>query len=114
MQDKSRDIFIIQKILKYCDDINDTHALFKNSYETFQNSSVYKNSVAFCLLQIGELSNKLTDEFKEKNNGIPWRAIKGMRNIVAHEYGHVDEEVLWNTAHASVERLRNFCKSILS
>lgn len=114
MQDKNRDLYLIQKILKYCDDILEAHTFFKKSFDEFQNNSVYRNSIALCLLQIGELSIKLSDDFKEENDNIPWRAIKGMRNIVAHEYGHVDVEILWKTSDVSVEQLRDFCKKIIS
>ncbi|MBR3767856.1 MAG: DUF86 domain-containing protein [Clostridia bacterium] len=65
------------------------------------------------MLQIGELSIKLSEEFKEENDHIPWRAIRGMRNIVAHEYGHVDIEILWQTSGASVEQLKEFCQKII-
>ena len=42
MQDKSRDIYLIQKILKYCEDISQAHIYFKNSFNEFQNNSVYR------------------------------------------------------------------------
>ena len=113
MPDKNRDTYLVKKILQYCDDITQAHNLFKDSYDEFRNNSVYRNSVALCLLQIGELSIKLTDDFKEKHSNIPWRAIRGMRNIVAHEYGHIDEEILWETSHKSVDLLREFCQKII-
>jgi uncharacterized protein with HEPN domain len=36
------------------------------------------------ILQIGELAKNLSDEFRETNNDIPWKAIMGMRDIFAH------------------------------
>ena len=114
MQDKNRDLYLISKIQKYCNDIFEAYRLFDDCLDTFQNNSVYRNSIALCLLQIGELSIKLSDGFKETHTNIPWRAIRGMRNIVAHEYGHIDEEVLWETSHISIEKLQNFCQSIIT
>lgn len=53
---------------------------------------VYKNAVTMCILQIGELSGYLSDDFKNKHDGVSWRNIKGMRNVVAHNYGSLDAQ----------------------
>ena len=90
METKERDMSIIEKIHEYCTQIADTHERFNDSYEQFDSDFIYRNAICLCLLQIGELSGKLSNEFKEGNNDIPWRAIRGMRNMVAHEYGHID------------------------
>ena len=112
--ERSRDIIIIEKILRYCDEINIAHEEYHHSFETFKANPTYKNAVAMCLLQIGELSSNLTDDFKEKNAGIPWKAIKGMRNVVAHHYGKIDEDTVWETADSDIEDLRAFCLSVLN
>jgi uncharacterized protein with HEPN domain len=33
---------------------------------------------------------------------IPWREVIGQRNILAHEYGHIDYELLYKTATEDV------------
>jgi len=113
MNASQRDVYIIEKIFDYCNQICDTHKRFNNSFGTFSSDFVYRNAVCLCLLQIGELSNKLSDEFKNNNAKIPWRAIRGMRNMVAHEYGHIDVPTLWNTSQGNVVDLRQFCSDIL-
>ena len=51
----------------------------------------YRNSVCMSLLQIGELTGHLTEDFREgTKDSIYWPAIKGMRNLFAHNYGAVD------------------------
>lgn len=67
-----------------------------------------------CILQIGELVGNLTEEFKTANNNIPWREIKAMRNIAAHNYGEIDAEILWETAIYDVPDLKDFCCKIIS
>lgn len=62
-----------------------------------------------CLMQIGELTIKLSQEFKDGHTEIPWRAIRGMRNVVAHEYGNIDEETVWETAEGGTQELKEFC-----
>jgi len=83
------------------------------SYDSFVSNSVYRNAVSLCLLQIGELANHLSNEFKETYPQIPWRAICGMRNVVAHQYGKIDVATVWETAEDGVCELLDFCNSIL-
>lgn len=69
----------------------------------------YRNAVALCVLQIGELVSVLSDDFKAEHSQIPWRDIKAMRNIVAHHYGSIDTEILWNTTLEDIPALEAFC-----
>ncbi len=65
------------------------------------------------MIQIGELAGRFTDEFLEKHNHIPWHAIKGMRNLHAHDYDKVDLNIVWNTLIEDVPRLRKELEKIL-
>ena len=114
MEVRERDMTIIAKILEYCTQIAGTHKRFNDSYEQFEADFIYRNAICLCLLQIGELSGKLSNEFKEDNGEIPWRAIRGMRNMVAHEYGHIDILTLWNTSHKYILELKSFCETVLA
>jgi uncharacterized protein with HEPN domain len=46
---------------------------------------------------IGEAARRLSDEFTASQPDINWRAIIGQRNIIAHEYGQIDYELLYRT-----------------
>ena len=113
MKHPNRDHSILQHIINYCDQIDETVAHFGDDYGAFTQSAVYRNAVALCILQIGELVGKLTDEFKETYSNIPWKQIKAMRNIVAHSYGTVDPETTWEIVSDDIPALRKFCKEIL-
>lgn len=47
---------------------------------------------------IGEAARKVTGSFKSTHNDIPWRPIIALRNIVAHDYGDVEQEKMWEIA----------------
>ena len=113
MKEHDRDISIIEKIIKYCNQIEEAHLRFDSSFENFKNDSLYHNAVCMCLMQIGELSNHLSEDFKSTHTDIPWTAIRGMRNIVAHEYGNIDFEIVWETASIEIKELYNFCLNII-
>lgn len=60
------------------------------------------------LLQIGELSAHFkTDEPFAIFPSIPWRDIKGFRNVVVHGYGSIDLNVAWNTVIDGTAELRS-------
>ncbi|MFM2409415.1 MAG: hypothetical protein RL481_243 [Pseudomonadota bacterium] len=50
---------------------------------------------AFRLSIIGENSNKLSDELKNRHPDLPWLDMIAFRNIVAHEYHRVDPIYVW-------------------
>ena len=95
------DSAIVKKIIAYCEEINKTHIYFNNDKVLFSDKEkgfVYRNSITMPILQIGELSKNLSDEFRKKYNSIPWREIMGMRDIFAHHYGSMDYDIIWNTS----------------
>lgn len=110
MQAKDRDMQILEKIVGYCEDIEHAHGEYHRDYAVFCSNPTYRNAVALCLMQIGELTNKLSQEFKDNHSEIPWRAIRGMRNVVAHEYGKIDVETVWETAENGTKELMAFCQ----
>ena len=109
----NRDADILEHILRYCGQIETAHADFGASRERFGASTTYQNAVCMCILQIGELVGRLSDGFKGQHQEVPWQRIRGMRNFVAHEYGHLDLDVVWFAATKSVSELKAFCERIL-
>lgn len=113
MNSNERNMDILEHIIKYCDEIFETQAYFGNSFELFKANNIYRNAVALCILQIGELSGQLTDSLKEAYSDVPWRNIKGMRNIMAHKYGDISVTTVWEAITDDVSMLRDYCNSIL-
>ena len=64
-------------------------------------------------MQIGELSIGLTDEFKNKHSALPWKAIRGFRNIVAHRYDTIDVETVWDIINSNIPELKEACMNIV-
>ena len=104
-----RDTVIINKILAYCDEIKDTHTFFNNDKKLFfdkEHGFVYRNSITMPILQIGELSKNLSDDFRTAYKDIPWRDVMGIRDIFAHHYGSLDYDMAWSTSKEDIENLR--------
>jgi uncharacterized protein with HEPN domain len=72
-----------------------------------------KDAVAMCVLQIGELVGKLSEESKIQYNEIPWSQVKAMRNMAAQGYESFNFKRLWDTAIIEIPKLKDYCESIL-
>jgi len=109
----NRNVDVLRRIISYCNEISETIQRFGEDYAVFVRDSVYKNATALCVLQIGELTTHLTNDFKQTYTGIPWTQIKALRNVVAHNYGRIDEESLWETITGDIPKLKDYCVSII-
>ncbi|MDG2989649.1 DUF86 domain-containing protein [Candidatus Synechococcus calcipolaris G9] len=67
------------------------------------------DSISMVLLSVGEAFRDIDDRTKGAFLGqypeIPWRLVIGMRNILAHHYFDVDEEVIFNTCNQNIAPL---------
>jgi len=109
----NRNAYVLRCIISYCNDISETIHRFGEDYSVFKQDFVYKNATALCVLQIGELTTHLTNYFKQSYTGIPWTQIKALRNVVAHNYGKIDDESLWETITSDIPQLKDYCSSII-
>ena len=50
----------------------------------------------------------------EEYNKIPWKYIKGMRDIIGNGYGTIDMNRVWVTAKEDIIELRKYCEYILN
>jgi len=107
---KEKDVDVLEHIKVYCEDIEAAIKRFGHEKATLEADRDYRNSVCMSLLQIGELTGHLTEDFREKTKTeIFWPAVKGMRNLFAHNYGAIDIERVWETMMSDVPRLYEFC-----
>ena len=47
---------------------------------------------------VGEAASRVSPETQALFPKIPFRGMRGMRNIIAHDYGEVDLDQVWKTA----------------
>ncbi len=110
----SPDLQRIEHIRDYCVEIEKTIQRYGNSFQTFDQDSDYQRSISFCILQIGELGGRLSQEYREATaSRVQWGPIKGMRNLVAHSYGSMSRDIIWETAVTDIPALREFCEEQL-
>ena len=88
----------IDRIIEYttgleaADDFNNDHRIFDATMMNF--------------VIIGEMVDKLSEEFRREHSKIEWIKIKGFRNIVAHDYFGIDAEEVWQIIKNKIPALK--------
>lgn len=95
----------IEKIEEYVSPFADADAFFEHK--------INFDAAMMNFIIIGEMVDRLTDEFKEASRHIDWMKIKGFRNIVAHDYFGIDAEEVWQIAKTHLSTLKMDVKKIL-
>ena len=107
---KDSDLLRLRHITKYCDDIAKSISRYGASFEIFSEDTDYLNSVSMSIMQIGELSIGLSEEFRSlTREQMAWGFIRGMRNMFAHGYYKMDKSIIWEVATKDIPILLEFC-----
>lgn len=62
---------------------------------------------------IGEAAKRVSSSFMDTHTEAAWRQIIGQRNILAHEYGQIDYEMLYKTAVNDIPELVVLIEGVL-
>ena len=73
--------------------------------EQFTGDSMKQDAVVRRIEIIGEATWHLSDETRAVVPGLPFRQMRGMRNIVAHDYANVNIEIVWEVATVHVPEM---------
>lgn len=106
-----RDHGILLQMVKCCDRI--LSKIQDVTFETFKQDEDLREIICFNLLQIGELAKNYSGDFIKEFSNVPWKQIKGMRDKVAHGYGTLDLDLVYNTSKTDVPKLLHYCQDIL-
>jgi len=94
----------IAKIQKYTEGMD---------YEAFSRSDLVTDAVVRNFEIIGEASNHMPEEVRSKYPDIPWSKMKGMRNLVIHEYFGVDYSIIWKTIESALPSLKEKIEKVV-
>lgn len=105
MDNKKNDTYYLEKILQHIDFIiNNTKELHIDDIKT---NELLIDSIMFRLIQISENCDRLSNEFKDRFPLLPYRFMKGIRNIIVHDYGIVDINIVYSTITKSIPELKD-------
>ncbi|MBS1532750.1 MAG: DUF86 domain-containing protein [Bacteroidetes bacterium] len=85
-----------RKIIEYTQDL---------TYDEFITDSKTIDAVVRNYEIIGEASNRLPEQIKDKINTVDWYRVRGFRNRIAHEYFGLDYQIIWQLKEAYLKTL---------
>ena len=91
----------------------------RTSVNDFMSSSTGVMAFNACVMRfqvIGEHVGKLLkpeEKPLEARPTIPWNAIYGMRNIISHEYGNIDEDIIVSVINDDLKPLKEAIEKLL-
>jgi uncharacterized protein with HEPN domain len=62
---------------------------------------------------IGEAARLVSPTFKANHAKIPWKEIIGQRNVLAHEYGEINQARIWLVASRRIPELIELLEPLL-
>ena len=67
--------------------------------------ALLRNAGERILIKVATVVERLPDEFKAAHPDVEWSKIARMRNLVAHHYDHVDDDLLWKALSVRIPDL---------
>jgi uncharacterized protein with HEPN domain len=95
----------IQAIVQYT-------APFASADELYA-ARVYFDATMMNFVVIGELVDRISDTYKTAHPDVDWKQIKGLRNIIAHDYFGVDAEEIWQIVNKNIPTLKTTIATLL-
>lgn len=108
------DISALQHIYEHCLIISEYLGEANiTELDGFLSNRIVQDAVLMRLLAMGELTTHLSDDFKSKHLiAVDWRNLKQLRNVIAHRYGSIQYDVIWDIVQNDVPEIEKFCKKI--
>jgi uncharacterized protein with HEPN domain len=80
----------------------------------YQKSFPARKGVERCVEIISEASRQLPSDVTDKYPAIQWHSIKAIGNFLRHEYGRVDDLIIWRIAAPALPELRPVIVEIIA
>mgnify|MGYP002735375362 CR=1 FL=1 len=72
-----------------------------------------RDAVVWNFAVIGEAARLIPTEIEARFPDVPWASMRGMRNIVIHEYFGIDVEIVWETATRNLPPLGSMLREVI-
>jgi uncharacterized protein with HEPN domain len=83
------------------------------TYQQFESQRALRFAVERLIMIIGEAAKRVSDGYKDSHPEIPWKAMIGQRNVLAHEYGEILIERIWSVVVKRIPELIRLLKPLI-
>ena len=84
------------------------------TFEQFVADARTRDAVVRNLMTMGESVRWIPDVILDQQPQVPWRIMRGVRNVVVHEYFGVDDAILWQTVRGDLPPLLPLLEAVLA
>ena len=109
---KNKDLFRLKHIRDSITKIEYLARLL-HTLENFETKWIEQDAVIRNLEIIGEAVVNISEDLKQKYPDISWKEIKGMRNVVSHQYFGVELIEIWSTVINDIPLLKTQIQKII-
>jgi len=85
-----------EKVLRYSSGL---------SFEQFRQDDLRYDAILRNIEIIGEAAKRIPAQIRDKYPEIEWRKISGLRDITAHEYFSISDEIVWDVIQNKIPGL---------
>ncbi len=103
MQPEDRNLAYLWDMLQAAREVEDM--LTDYDISAFLADRVMLRAIERTIEILGEAARRVSALYQAAHPEIPWHEIIGQRNILAHEYGQIDHELLYKTASEDIPAL---------
>ncbi|MBE7382269.1 MAG: DUF86 domain-containing protein [Leptolyngbya sp. SIO1E4] len=84
------------------------------TFDEFQGDQKTIRAVLYDIAIIGEAVRGIPPELESAHPEIPWDDVRGMRNIVIHEYFQVNLSIIWQTIQEDLVSLEASLRQLIN
>lgn len=82
-------------------------------WHEYAGNEMVQSAVERMLEIVGEAARSLSTEVKARCPAIPWRKIIAQRHVLAHEYGTIKHDLIWQVITKRLPELRSQVSELL-
>lgn len=83
------------------------------SYSQYQQDKKLRLAIERAMEIIGEAARHVSETFRQVHPEIPWQNIISQRNVLAHEYGEIRQELIWKVAANRIPELISLLEPLI-
>ncbi len=80
--------------------------------DLFLENHMVQDAIVRQLEVIGEATKRISQDFRDQHQDIPWKDMAAMRDKLIHDYIEVDFKMVWNTARIDIPELERLLEAL--